>query len=525
MNDILDSPEIEILSTIIEEAIRSTEAGIKRFVEPAKGTLNRAKSKQHQIVFGRRGSGKSSLLRKAVTDLKKDRRPIAYIDLETYKGHSFPDVLISVLIESLTKFEIVLNELALSDDKKLSFVEMICQKIFRNKQNRSGMDKKKAKEISVSLDGQIKKLKELLHSADEVETEKTVKLDKEKFKENELKAGTAHEGLTLEGKSAGSEKETASEEVKEAFHRKKFDFLLRNIKEYQSLFHQISELSSGDSYIFLDDLYHIRRNDQANVIDYFHRIAKGNNLWLKIGTIRHRSQWYIHSDPPLGVKIGDDADEIDLDLTLESYSQTKQFLVKILNGFLIESGKISIDQILSGGAVDRLVLASGGVARDFLGVFRKSIDVARERGKNHRGEKIGAEDVNVAVGKYESTKKEEFKRDTLEDQVKLESEWQQIRNFCINQAKANLFLLDIDEKTENIKHIHELVDLRLIHKVKSRVTVSACPGKIYEAYMLDVSQYTGARKIRGFKMIEFWLQSSIEELRRKSMIYDPKINN
>jgi hypothetical protein len=58
----------------------------------------------------------------------------------------------------------------------------------------------------------------------------------------------------------------------------------------QSLFKQISTLSGGDAYLFLDDLYHIRRSDQAKVIDYFHRIAKGNNLWLKIGTIRHRTQ-------------------------------------------------------------------------------------------------------------------------------------------------------------------------------------------------------------------------------------------
>ena len=525
MNDVLDCPEIEELSTIIEEATRSTEEGIKRFIEPARGTLKRATSKQHQIVFGRRGSGKSSLLRKAVSDLTKDRRPIAYIDLETYKGHSYPDVLISVLIESLSKFEGWLKDSVLSNKQSnFIFLKRVFQMVIRTKQDSSSLDKKKAKELTKSLNEQIEKLKELLHSADEVELEKTVKHGKEKFEEDEVKAGIGANGLGVEGKSAGGERITASEETKVAFQRKKLDFLHRNINEYRNLFHQISELSSGDSYIFLDDLYHIRRKDQASVIDYFHRIAKGNNLWLKVGTIRHRTQWYIHSDPPLGVKIGDDAEEIDLDLTLERYSQTKNFLVKILKGFLDESGQITINKILREGAVDRLVLASGGVARDFLGVFRKSIDVARERGSNYRGEKIGAEDVNVAAGEYESSKKEEFKRDTLEDQSNLEIEFQNIRNFCIHQAKANLFLLDIDEKTENIKLIHELVDLRLIHKIKSRVTVSGRSGKIFEAYMLDVSQYTGARKRRDLKMIEFWRQSSIEKLRRVSMIYNPSVN-
>jgi hypothetical protein len=84
----------------------------------------------------------------------------------------------------------------------------------------------------------------------------------------------------------------------------------------------------GDSYIFLDDLYHIRRSDQASLIDYFHRIVKDHKAWLKIGTIRHRSDWYKHGNPPIGLKLGDDADEIDLDLTLEKYSIAKSFSIK-----------------------------------------------------------------------------------------------------------------------------------------------------------------------------------------------------
>src|SRR6267154_2408514 len=111
--------------------------------------------------------------------------------------------------------------------------------------------------------------------------------------------------------------------------------------------------STGDSYLFLDDLYHIRRSDQAKVIDYFHSVAKGNNLWLKIGTIRHRTQWYINGDPPIGLKLGDDADYIDLDLTLEKYSLAKEFLTKVLKNFVSECHGLSITQILNDNAIDR----------------------------------------------------------------------------------------------------------------------------------------------------------------------------
>ena len=75
MNTILDSPEVAKLVTLVEEAARSTEEGVKRFVEPAQGTLRRAINKRQHMIFGRRGSGKSSLLRKAAADLTVDRRP------------------------------------------------------------------------------------------------------------------------------------------------------------------------------------------------------------------------------------------------------------------------------------------------------------------------------------------------------------------------------------------------------------------------------------------------------------------
>jgi hypothetical protein len=44
-------------------------------------------------------------------------------------------------------------------------------------------------------------------------------------------------------------------------------------------------------------------------------------------------------------------------------------------------------------------------------------------------------------------------------------------------------------------------------------------GKLFEAYMLDVSQYTASRKKRELEIIEFWTEGSTERLRRVSLIY------
>lgn len=510
----LEKAEVGKLERLIEEAIRSTAEGVRRFVEPAIGTLDRAKSKQHHLVFGRRGSGKSSLLRKAASDLTVDRRPIAFVDLESFKGHAYPDVLLSVLIKTFDEFAHWLETAAIARSNKTTF----WSRLFGKVPTRPPFDRRRATALSQELRKAVGELRDLLFREDEITVEtkqstkttaKMVSKDEVSFATSGLKLGLSEEaGKTAEASAEESTKYTAT----------KLNHLHRHIMDYQKLFRQMAELSSGDAFLYLDDLYHIRRRDQAQVIDYFHRIGKGNHLWLKIGTIRHRTQWYVHGDPPIGAKIGDDIDEVDLDLTLEKYTLTRAFLVRILDNFLNESGCKRSD-ILTDGAIDRLVLASGGVARDFLGILRRSILIARGRGDTSRGEKVGVEDVNKAAGEYDSAKREELSRDTQDERMRLEEEFAALGQFAKTYSNANVFLMDKTLPDSEIAPIEELVDLRLVHRVRNRVTVADRPGKIFEAFMLDVSQYTGSRKIREFEIIEFWRPDATDSIRRPGLIY------
>jgi hypothetical protein len=156
------------------------------------------------------------------------------------------------------------------------------------------------------------------------------------------------------------------------------------------------------------------------------------------------------------------------------------------------------------------------VARDFLSIFRRAIDVSRERA----ADRINAEDVNMAAGEYEPSKREEFKRDTYSDEEgSLNSVFQTVRDFCLETANSNCFLINKDARGREIDMLHELVDLKLLHVIRSRVTVNSRGGQIYEAYMLDLSQYAGARKRRGLEVVEFWKPQSTQRLRRVSLIF------
>jgi hypothetical protein len=320
--------------------------------------------------------------------------------------------------------------------------------------------------------------------------------------------------------AGGSAQAGKTEEILERLRRSKANYLHRRILEYQRLVKRVVDLAAADGLLILDDLYYIRRSDQPLVVDYFHRLTKNQRLWLKVGTIRHRSTWYLRGDPAVGAKLGDDADEINLDITLEKYRTAKQFLTKVLTEISEEHNLRPLD-FLTDGAVDRLVLASGGVARDFLSITNKTISVARERGTTYRGTKVNTEDVNVASGEHEGTKREELTSDAGNDQAALLNEFDRVREFCLEEKKANCFLVEKDLPKEGYKQIQELVDLRLLHLVKSRVTVRDRPGKIYEAYLLDLSQYSGERKRRDLTMIGFWKTGSEDELRRQALIYEP----
>lgn len=520
--DIFD-PAVDKLATLLEEGARASSRSVPRFVEPMQGTLRRAQSKRMHLVFGRRGSGKSSLLYKSAESLSAQGFAVAYVDLEPFKGHHYPDVLISILLASFVKFKDWLADYCPEDGKRLWYTLWL-------KKKRTDQSALKVDSLKV-LNDCIADLKDQLHLTDEASVTTRVESNNRSKESASLKGGIKSNfspaKASFEANLADESESNATSEKGEAFKRSKTDYLHRKILDFHQIFDNLATLTGSDAFLFLDDLYHLARADQPQLLDYMHRIAKGHNLWIKAGTIKHRSTWYVHSPQPMGLKLGDDADEINLDITLEKFSTSRTFLSKVLRTYIEESNAPEMEHLLSDGGLNRLVIASGGVTRDFLGIFRRSIDEARDRltknPEHARGGKISAEDVNMASGSYGDTKREEFQKDTQEDQEQLDASFRKVHRFCLEKNKSNIFLIDQDISNDDSELVQELVDLRLIHHVKSRVTVSSRPGRVFRALLLDVSQYTGERKRRDIEMIEFWTDDR-EVLRKAGLIYDPSVS-
>ena len=86
--------------------------------------------------------------------------------------------------------------------------------------------------------------------------------------------------------------------------------------------------------IQIDDLYHLKRTDQAFVVDYIHRLCKDVPLYFKIATMRHASTLFVEqSGQPIGAQERHDYQPIDIDYTFNNFPKTAAQNWNILRSF------------------------------------------------------------------------------------------------------------------------------------------------------------------------------------------------
>lgn len=142
------------------------------------------------------------MLRKAAAELTLDRRSIAFIDLEPFKGHTYPDVLLSVLISTFTEFAKWLREAGRNSASKTSF----WQRLFGTKPKRPPLDKAATEKLVTELEGQVAELRALLHSGDEAVI-KTLRAENAELSvAGDASIGVKAGPIGVSGKVAGSEK-------------------------------------------------------------------------------------------------------------------------------------------------------------------------------------------------------------------------------------------------------------------------------------------------------------------------------
>lgn len=258
-------------------------------------------------------------------------------------------------------------------------------------------------------------------------------------------------------------------------------------------------------FIFLDDVHYLQPKEVPWLLDMLLGITRDNPVWLKIAGIQHQTRWFI-PDPPTGLQTGHDAALISLDVTLEQPERAKDFLLDVLRGYVEESGVLPISGFLSTPAIDRLVLASGGVPRDFLTLCAASLQTARQRQKART---VGVQDVNNAAGLAAKTKLQELEDDAAAARGRshqLVASLALVRNFLLNEQQITYFKIDLRDKESHQDEyllIQALADLRMLHLINASLSDSHEAGNRAEVYLLDLSQYSGSRLKHNLRVLDF----------------------
>jgi hypothetical protein len=276
------------------------------------------------------------------------------------------------------------------------------------------------------------------------------------------------------------------------------------IPDAQRLVSMICSEYGGDLYIFLDDFHYLEMSQQPEFLDLLHGITRDTTAWIKISGIRNQCRLY-QNDPALGMQVGHDIAAIYLDITLEEPAKARRFLTGILQTYLPPAGITNRSGIFSNGALDRLVLASAGVPRDFLLLSARSIQLARER-VNART--VGTQDVNDAAGEAGAQKLSELEEDAASARGKAQGRVEalnKIRSFAIDEKHFSFFRVAFRDKNEfpdEYSLLQSLMDLRMIHIVKGSLSEAHAVGERSEVYMIDLSEYSGSRLKKNISVIE-----------------------
>jgi energy-coupling factor transporter ATP-binding protein EcfA2 len=496
-----ESESVVSLLRLLQEATRATpQGGPQAYVPPTGGEI--AEANYHHFIFGQRGSGKSSLLRHLQAQMADRQRASVWIDQEIFSNLNYPDVLVSAVLALMQ-----------------GVLDSVLARV-RDADVRSPTRWERLRRTKRKLTSEQHTVQDLRKSVVELEKLKFAPLDRkiewvftdESSSSSNLGGSVKIELVSLQAgeESAGRSSRTATEVVEGS----KEQYLERALLGFRALLTRASLLVDG-GFVFIDDLYQLRRADQPLVLGYMHRLVKDTGLWLKVGSIRYSTVTYRPGDPPRGMQVGHDAHEVPLDRGLRHFQSTQDFLEEILSR-IAQPVEVDITSLLTPDARKRLVLAAGGVARDYLRLTSGAINEARNRGVTEKpgSHRVIVEDVNKAAGLLSPSKFDDLRKDEPSEAASLEQVVRQLTEFC-RATKAAYFLLSTDD-AELSDQVNKLQHLRFTHLLVESETVPNEGSQRFNVWFLDVAELSAQRATTG---MDFLGWENREKRRNRKLIY------
>ena len=484
---IYDKAVMKAVSKIRQRSERQSDLGKidRTFVDP--GIIDDINNENHQVLFGRRGTGKTHVLRmlQSVLTADKETMPI-FIDTRVLGSTSqYSDLTISLKQRSLFLFKDILNEI----------YSALLSSIIEDPPE----DSDQALE---DLDAFLSAFSERIEDVARYSIT-TTKEGVEGSHTDFGVTGSLKGGLSFEAKATGSTK--AREEI-----TKHYDVDVAEKIVFPKLSQCLSHVLDSSQLrlvLLIDEWSSLPLDVQPYLAEFIKRsILPCNRVVVKIAALEYRSLFGVYDNQRYtGFELGADvatAQDLDSFYVFETDPQKlesdfAEMLLRHISselpaGYLdkryhVYDGETLMDKIFEEGAFNTLALSAEGVIRDLINIFTIAFaKVHRPKGYEKRT-KITRRVVLESVRQW-------FEHDKFQNLPhELQVRYQLLLSELLGKLKSRYFLVSIDET--DVRTLKQLVDLRIVHLAKKTFMSVANPGAIYNMYNIDFGSYASIMDI------------------------------
>ncbi|WP_334072656.1 MULTISPECIES: hypothetical protein [Paenibacillus] len=502
--------------------------------------LARLSVHNNHILYGRRGSGKTTLMSAAIKNSSSDF-PIVY-DLQPIRNMDADTIIIKLVLKMLTKIQ------GLIRDDYLVPAEMIYKSQYKGikgiyakitrKRDVAVLDKYQRLELFYSAVGDfIGILNKIESTPSEVtykigtkmattssmkqKNEKVVKFQSETKLKGEVKASYELLSTTINNltsmaynstNTVEQEKNDTLQVTVEVEDSKTVTktALIDNVKEaLVTITNEFFDLTQKHIVLYLDDFYQISLIKQPRILQYLHDIyknSKNNSFCFKVSTLPHRLRMNNEGESNFSHK--DDYSPINLDNDLSEIDRQKKHLLRIVCSIdpSLELSLRDIESLFSSeDALNYSLVATGGIPRDFLIMFGQLVKATRE----DQRDSIGKEHIYSVVRELRADKDNNNETDSDLTDEELRAALNKIEKEIIGQLNTNVILYPTVLAKQDERLLNNLVNLRYLHVIKESTSSEKRKKEEFVAYLVDMSFYVTQKQMkRGFVFRQFWAKDS-----------------
>ncbi len=497
----------------MDNFVRSEYNKSKKFLYyyAGKDVITKINNVKNQVIYGRRGTGKTHLLRvlqeTMLDNYSKDRKLPIYIDMRNVKPFVSNDNPVYYAL-------VVFKELALE----------FLKTIFENIDIIYDINPLDFNQRTYLSDKQIKLSKIFSEFNYKLEGNTFTKIGDIDFTINEIK--TISQKITVSQEAALELSNQNTRDIRTGQSRIKY---LTFSQINDTISELISEIDSEGVFFLIDEWSEIPLEYQPIVSELFKRAFITSSITLKIAAIPNRT---VLIKDNLGLEDGGDIFGYLLDnryIYELNPELTKSFFNELLFNHLYSNDGITyrdfldkktnmplkgfINEFFANQAYREILIASAGIPRDFINIFTNSYNVFIDR--NGSQKRISVADIRTAtVSWYETDKKK-----TVDANNNAKILLNKIISDIIINRKRCHFL--IPEKYENNKVLQDLIDLRVIHLRKKGISHKDIKGVTYNVYYIDYACYTSSNiyhnRINSDLLNEIETPDNFREIRRVAL--------